>query len=87
MASILNYHIDMTLAAVELRQSSEGSRQGTIAHIPAGSNVQVDPSVTTSDGMIEVDWVGRRYKVFLEDLQERGEMEEDAELYSENSNS
>jgi hypothetical protein len=82
MAGSCSYYIDSMLAAIELREPQEGLRMGTIARIPPGSSVELSShssyssSSSSSDGMVEITWKGRKYAVFLEDLQERGELAE-----------
>jgi hypothetical protein len=50
---------------------------GALARIPPGSSVEIYSAPVSGDGMVQVSWLGRKYAVFYEDLQDRGELAED----------
>ena len=71
-----SYFIQTALIAVELAETPQETRS-SITQIPGGSNVELHSQTTSGDGMVEVAWQGRKYAVFLEDLNDRGELTED----------
>jgi hypothetical protein len=77
MSAHNHYLLYTVLCAVELRETQDGPRMGALARIPPGSSLEIFSSPANGDGMVAVGWHGRRYAVFLEDLKDRGELEED----------